>query len=82
MFSESSRQSDDEQNYGWVNFDPVDGAWPEWLWEQHGATLSTEDFERLWHESRVNETYRVIDSDVPTEKLVPHRLLLIKGGTE
>ena len=71
-------EPDDEQDYGWVHFEPMDGAWPDWLWEQHGATLSAEDFERLRHESRVAQKEQVLKSDGPIEKLVPRRLLLVK----
>ncbi len=69
MFHESSQQSDDDQNYDWVNFEPVDGAWPEWLWEQQGSTLSAEDRQRLW-------------GDLGEAVEIPRRLLLVKGGTE
>ena len=73
-------QEDHEQNYDWVNFEPMDGAWPDWLWEQHGATLSAEDFERLRHESRVAKKTQARELVGPIEKLVPSRLLLIKGN--
>ena len=62
-------EPDDEQDYGWVHFEPMDGAWPDWLWEQHGATLSAEDFERLRHESRVAQKEQVLKSDGPTRKI-------------
>ena len=70
-------EPDDEQNYDWVNFEPVEGAWPDWLWEQHGATLSTEDFERLRQESRAAKREQMQTSAGSTEELVPRRLLLI-----
>ena len=44
--------SDDEQNYDWVRFDPVEDAWPEWLWERPGTTLSTEERRQLWGDQR------------------------------
>lgn len=59
----------DDPSYDWVNFEPVDGAWPEWLWEQQGATLSAEDRQRLW-------------GDLGEAVEIPRRLLLVKGGTE
>ena len=56
----------DDPSYDWVNFDPVEGAWPEWLWEQHGATLSAEGSQRLW-------------GDLGEAVEIPRRLLLVKG---
>ena len=75
-------QSDDEQDYDWVNFEPVDGAWPDWLWEQHGATLSAKDFERLRQKSSVVKRKQVQKAIGSTEELVPHRLLLINERPE
>ena len=46
-------EADDVQDYDWVNLEPVEGTCPEWLWEQHGATLSAEDFEKLLRKSTV-----------------------------
>ena len=31
----------------WIRFEPVDRAWPYWLWERDDATLSTGDWEEL-----------------------------------
>ena len=39
-----------DYNYGWVNFEPVDGGWPEWLWSRNDATLSSDDVDKLRHE--------------------------------
>ena len=84
MFRESLLSDEEEQNYDWVNFDPIDGAWPEWVWEQEGATLSAEDFERFRQESRVAKGERVQNLenlDGLSEKLLPSRLLLVNTGT-
>ena len=81
-YAEELFEPDDEQDYDWVNFEPVEGAWPDWLWEQHGATLSAEDFERLRQESRVAKKTQVRELAGPTEELVPSRLLLIDERPE
>ena len=75
-------EPDEEQDYNWINFEPVDGAWPDWLWEQHGATLSAKDFERLRQESIVAKRKQVQKATGSTEELVPHRLLLINERLE
>ena len=43
---------DDEQDYDWVRFDPVEGAWPEWLWERPGTTLSAKEHRELWGDQK------------------------------
>ena len=75
-------EPDDEQDYDWVNFESVESAWPDWLWEQHGATLSAGNFERLRQESRVVKRQQEQESASPTEELVPSRLLLIDERPE
>lgn len=74
--------SDDYQNYNWVRFEPVEGAWPEWLWERHEATLSAEDCMELW--GNINQTAESNAGRLngPTGELFPRRLLLVKEGTD
>ena len=85
---------DDVQNYDWVQFQPVAGGWPEWMWSRDNPTLSDEDVERLRHGILRHEEPTVLwrehselgektgqVSDVPTEGL-PHRLLLINERPE
>ena len=57
--------SSDDPSYDWVNFEPVEGAWPEWLWNRPGTTLSAEDRQRLW-------------GDLGEAVEIPRRLLLVK----
>ncbi len=57
--------SDDEQDYDWIRFDPVEDAWPEWLWERLGTTLSTKDRRQLW-------------GDLGETVAAPRHLLLVK----
>ena len=58
---------DDEQNYNWVRFDPVEDAWPDWLWDQPGTTLSASERRQLW-------------GDFGETVAMPRHLLLVKDS--
>lgn len=78
IFHELPPQLATGQNYSWVNFEPMDGAWPKWLWEQPGATLWAKDRRELWGDFGEIVKSREHKSATPTEDLVPRRLLLVK----
>ena len=52
VLAPSLAPSDDEQDYDWVRFDPVEGAWAKWLWERPSATLSAEERRELWGDQK------------------------------
>lgn len=57
----------DEQNYDWVRFDPVEDAWPDWLWDRPGTTLSAAERRQLW-------------GDFEETVAPPRHLLLVKDS--
>ena len=76
--------SENGSDYDWVNFDPVDGGWPEWLWSRNDATLSNDDVDKLRHEifrqeSRLSGTVVVPAAGFPGP---PGNLLLVKEEDE
>ncbi len=90
VFHEAFPPSGDEERYNWVRFEPVDGAWPEWLWSRDDAMLSDEDFERLRDEIAQRRKLRQ-DSELfitgeagmpdgPPEEFEPRQLILVKEG--
>lgn len=74
-----------DQPYDWVTFEPVDGGWPEWLWDWEDAALPDEDVdggdEIQWWESEVVETGEAGKIELPPEGL-PRYLLLVKEEME
>ena len=70
--------SDDGRNYNWVRFEPVEDAWPEWLWERTGTRLSKKDRLELWGSSGENDEESKEKLDRRTGGLIPRRLILVK----
>ena len=74
-----------DQPYDWVTFEPVDGGWPEWLWNWEDAALPDDEVdgrdEIQWWESEVFGTEEAVKLDFPPEGL-PRYLLLVKEETE
>ena len=51
--------------YGWVNFEPREGDWPEWLWDQNQRIISTDEARELFPGST-------------TETALPRRIVLVR----
>ena len=88
IFRESSTRSDDAQDEGyyWVDFEPIAGGWPEWLWTRDGSALSDEEVDRLRYEilrqkSGSEEAPGAATPDAPSEE-TPRRFLLVKDWTD
>ena len=78
VLRDSFRQSNEDQNYDWVEFEPMKGAWPERLWNQPSSIVSDEDFKWLREKTGDLDTATIEEVASPTQELVPRRLLLIK----
>ncbi len=75
------RHSDDNRNYKWIRFEPVEDAWPEWLWDRRRTTLTAEDRRELWGDFGKTDIESKVKLDRPTRGLIPRRLLLVKEKT-
>lgn len=51
--------------YRWVNFEPREGGWPEWLWAQDQRIISGDEARELFPEST-------------TEAAFPRRIVLVR----
>ena len=52
------------ESYNWVNFEPREGDWPEWLWEQNQRIISEDEARKLFPGST-------------KETSLPRRILLV-----
>lgn len=71
------------RQYKW-SFEPMEDAWPEWLFQIPATQLTTKDVDQI--RSDLDESYRSVAEDAPREsigsddRLYPARFLIVDGS--
>ena len=72
----------DGQNYEWVRLEPVEDAWPGWLWDLSDTAAKNRDVRDLWDDRDETKIGSKLAEYRPKRGLMPRHLILVKEKTQ